>query len=131
MAFGTFDFLHLGHLHYLEKARALGDELVVVVARDENVRKVKGRLPLNGEKDRLRLVRGLRVVDRAVLGDREMRSWGVIKRVRPVAIALGYDQWASVVSLRKELDGAGLSPRVVRIGSFKPGKNSSSRMRVL
>ena len=42
MAFGTFDVLHPGHHFYLEQARKLGDNLVVVVARDANVKKLKG-----------------------------------------------------------------------------------------
>jgi len=68
-------------------------------------------------------------VDRAVLGDRRIRGWGVIKKFHPTAIALGYDQWASIPSLRKGLSEKGLSPRIVRIGSFKPKRNSSTRLR--
>jgi len=129
MAFGTFDFLHPGHVFYLKKAKALGDELIVVVARDRNVLSLKGKKPLNSEKDRLEMVRQLRFVDRAVLGDREMCKWLVIKKSRPTTIALGYDQWASIPSLRQELDAIGLHPRIVRVKSFKPKKNSSSRIR--
>ena len=129
MAFGTFDFLHPGHQFYLKKARALGDRLVVVVARDRNVRIIKGKKPLNSERDRLQLVKQLRFVDEAVLGDRIVRKWSVIKRFHPTAIALGYDQWASVPSLRKELDEKGLNPKIVRIKAFKPKKNNSIRMR--
>ena len=127
MAFGTFDFFHPGHLYFLKKAKALGDELVVVVARDKNVVKIKGRKPLNNEKDRLDLVKSFEFIDKAILGDHELRTWNVIKKIRPTTIALGYDQWASIVSLRKELDEIGLKPRIVRIKSFKPGKNKSSK----
>jgi len=126
MAFGTFDFLHPGHVFYLRKAKSLGDRLVVVVARDRNVKAIKGRKPANHELDRLDMVSQLCFVDRAVLGDREMRKWDVIKRFHPATIALGYDQWASIPSLREELGSVGLSPGIVRIGSFKPGKNSST-----
>ena len=56
MAFGTFDGLHPGHLNFLKQARRLGDSLVVVVARDANVRKIKGRFPRLGEGERLRKV---------------------------------------------------------------------------
>ena len=129
MAFGTFDCVHAGHMFYFKKARALGDHLTVVVAMDSGARKIKGRSPVNGERDRLALVKHIDLVDSAILGDREMRKWGVIKRIHPVAIALGYDQWASVPSLRKELNALGLNPRIVRIKSFKPHKNSSSRLR--
>ena len=127
MAFGTFDFFHPGHLYFLKKAKALGDELVVVVARDKNVVKIKGRKPLNNEKDRLDLVKSFEFIDKAILGDYELRTWNVIKKIHPTTIALGYDQWASIVSLRKELDEIGLKPRIVRIKSFKPGKNKSSK----
>jgi len=125
MAFGTFDCLHAGHLHYLKKAKALGDSLVVVVARDGNVRSIKGKPPRNSGNDRLALVKALSFVDKAVLGDREMRKWAVIKRFHPTVVALGYDQWASIPSLRKELDSIGLNPVIVRIGAFKPKKNKS------
>ena len=41
MAVGVFDLLHAGHLHYVEQAKSLGDELIVVVAHDDTVRKQK------------------------------------------------------------------------------------------
>lgn len=129
MAFGTFDFLHPGHLFYLRKAKALGDFLVVVVARDRNVRLIKGKRPLNSEKDRLQMVKQLRFVDEAVLGDRAVRKWDVIKRFHPTTIAFGYDQWASIPSIRSELGQIGLKPKIVRIKAFKPYKNNSSRLR--
>ncbi|MCX6799045.1 MAG: FAD synthase [Candidatus Diapherotrites archaeon] len=128
MAFGTFDCIHPGHIYYLKKAKSLGDELVVVVARDRNVQSIKGRKASTSEKDRLETVQSLRFVDKAVLGDREMRKWGVIKRFHPVAIALGYDQWASIPPLREELEAAGLRPRIVRIGSYNEHKNSASKL---
>ncbi len=129
MAFGTFDILHPGHEFYLKQAKRLGDKLVVVVARDVNVMKVKGKFPLNNELDRLAIVKGLDFVDEAVLGDREMRKWAVVKRFHPTIIALGYDQWASIPSLRKELAKIGLSPEIVRIKAFKPKKNKSSLLK--
>jgi len=129
MAFGTFDFLHSGHLFYLRQARALGNELVVVVSRDRNARILKGKTPLNNENDRLALVRELKLVDKAVLGDHIVRDWGMIKKFHPAIIALGYDQWASIPSLRKELDEAGLHAEIVRIKPFKPSKNKSSLLK--
>ncbi|MCD4694128.1 adenylyltransferase/cytidyltransferase family protein, partial [bacterium] len=49
MCFGTFDNLHLGHLFYLKEAKKFGDYLVVVIARDNNVKKIKGRCPREDE----------------------------------------------------------------------------------
>ncbi len=129
MAFGTFDILHPGHKFYLKQAKKLGGKLVVVVARDKNVLEVKGKKALNNENDRLAFVTHLSFVDQAVLGDRELRKWAVVKRFHPVTIALGYDQWASILSLRKELAKIGLNPKIVRIKAFKPKKNKSSLLK--
>ena len=54
-------------------------KLVVVVARDENVKKLKGEMPLNNEKKRFALIKSLDFIDEAVLGDRELRKWGGCK----------------------------------------------------
>ena len=129
MAFGTFDILHPGHEFYLKQAKKIGDKLVVVVARDENVKKLKGKLPLNNEMERLALVKSLDFVNEVVLGDREMRKWAVVKRFHPTKIALGYDQWASIPSLRGELAKIGLQPEIVRIKAFEPEKNKSSLLK--
>ncbi|MCL5008495.1 MAG: adenylyltransferase/cytidyltransferase family protein, partial [Candidatus Marsarchaeota archaeon] len=66
MAFGSFDILHPGHIAYLNKARGLGDSLVVVVARDSSIRKIKHREPFFAENDRLRIISSLGMVDKAV-----------------------------------------------------------------
>ncbi len=129
MAFGTFDVLHAGHRHYLRKAKQLGNKLVVVVARDSNVEKIKGKKPVNNEKERLNAVKQLRFVDKAVLGDMQMRKRGIVKRFHPTVIALGYDQWPAIESLRKELNALGLNPLIKRISAFKPSKFKSSKMR--
>ncbi len=120
MAFGTFDLLHSGHSYYLEAARKLGDELVVVVARNKNVLALKGKSPVNSEKVRLEKVGQLSFVDKAVLGDSKVKNWLVVKRFNPAVIALGFDQWPSIPGLRKQLEAVGLKPEIVRIGQFKP-----------
>ncbi|MGQ9749725.1 D-glycero-beta-D-manno-heptose 1-phosphate adenylyltransferase [Desulfosoma sp.] len=67
---GCFDLLHLGHLRYLEEARALGDYLIVAVNSDASVRRIKGgHRPLVDEKARSELVAGLHCVDCVVLFD--------------------------------------------------------------
>ncbi|MDP2974446.1 MAG: adenylyltransferase/cytidyltransferase family protein [Candidatus Diapherotrites archaeon] len=129
MAFGTFDLLHPGHLHYLREAKALGDGLVVVVARDENVLKIKGKKPLNSEQQRLKAVEETGIAEKVVLGDREMRHWEIVRRFHPTVIALGYDQWPAIESLRKELNAVGLRPLIERISAFEPHKYKSSKLK--
>ena len=60
MCCGTFDYLHPGHLSFIEQAAALGDELYVVVARDENVQRIKGHYPDHREEDRKAAIEQLR-----------------------------------------------------------------------
>lgn len=63
ITFGTFDVFHVGHLRVLERARALGDRLVVGVSADAlNISK-KGRAPVFSEDERMAIVGALKVVD--------------------------------------------------------------------
>jgi FAD synthetase len=123
VATGTFDILHPGHLYYLEESRKLGDELFVIVARDANVRhKPKPVLP---EDQRLDMVRLLKPVDHAVLGDLT-DMFAPIKEIDPAIITLGYNQHFSEEQLRQELRSRGLNAEVVRIeGYIGPGISSS------
>ena len=118
LAFGSFDLLHPGHLDYLSKARKLGDTLVVIVGRDDSIRRFKGRDPLFKEKDRVAMVGSLRMVDRAVLGNRISDKNGIyriLKRLRPDVIALGYDQRIDMAELKRRLRLYGLRSRIVGI----------------
>lgn len=113
MAAGVFDLLHTGHLHYLRQARALGEELYVVVARDVSVRERK-RPPITPETMRLELVAALNPVTEAVLGDEE-DHFLTVERVKPDVIALGYDDYHSVEDVRAECKRRGLDVRVERV----------------
>lgn len=63
ITFGTFDVLHVGHLNLLERAKALGEQLIVGVSTDELNRCKKGREPVFPQHERQRLVSALRCVD--------------------------------------------------------------------
>src|SRR3989440_6281898 len=61
---GVFDILHVGHVRYLEQARALGDALVVAINSDRSVRELKGTdRPLMKEDERAEILAALRAVD--------------------------------------------------------------------
>ena len=91
MVFGTFDLLHPGHLNFMIQAKELGHKLIVSVARDINVFKIKGQKCVNDEKQRLKNISLLPIVDKAVLGGLR-EPWEHIRKIRPDIIALGYDQ---------------------------------------
>ncbi|MAK95196.1 MAG: FAD synthase [Euryarchaeota archaeon] len=116
MAVGVFDLLHAGHLHYVEQAKRLGDELVVVVAHDDTVRKQKHE-PITSHELRCRMVSGLKPVDTAMVGNPPTSPiFDILDVVKPDIIALGYDQKHSVDAIREGLDGHGHSHiEVVRV----------------
>ncbi|MFQ6053629.1 MAG: adenylyltransferase/cytidyltransferase family protein [Candidatus Bathyarchaeia archaeon] len=133
LASGAFDLLHYGHIRFLEEAKRLGgpgSKLVVIVARDETVRRLKGRRPIIPEDQRRALVEALKMVDEALLGYEEMDLETVIDRIRPDIIAVGYDQDEIERRTRRIIEERGLDLRVVRIGRFGPEDlNSSSKIK--
>jgi choline-phosphate cytidylyltransferase len=70
ITFGTFDILHIGHLRVIERARALGDRLVVGVSSDALNLAKKGRVAVFPENERLQIVRALAAVDEVFLEQR-------------------------------------------------------------
>lgn len=88
---GCFDLLHLGHVDYLEKARNLGDKLVVGLNTDASVKRLKGEeRPLQDEMARARIMASLLFVDAVVLFD-EDTPYNLIKFVQPDVLVKGDD----------------------------------------
>ncbi|MDR3283435.1 MAG: FAD synthase [Candidatus Methanoplasma sp.] len=106
MASGVFDILHTGHVSYLEQAKSMGDELVVVVACDDTVRKRKHE-PITPEGMRVRIVGSLKSVDRAVVG-KGGDMFDTVREVAPDIIVLGFDQTFDVGELEGELARKGM-----------------------
>lgn len=113
MASGVFDILHTGHISYLEQAKAMGDELYVVVASDNTVRKNKHE-PITPERMRLRIVSALKPVDVAVLGHDDGDIYAILDEIRPDIIVLGFDQRFDEERLSQQLKGRGFDIRVER-----------------
>jgi rfaE bifunctional protein nucleotidyltransferase chain/domain len=81
---GTYDILHVGHANYLEKARALGDFLIVGVDSDKKVQKRKGpNRPIVPEEERLLMLAHLRHVDALVLKGVDEQQHHLMKMVKP------------------------------------------------
>ena len=128
MAFGSFDILHEGHKHYLREAKSYGDYLIVVVARDSNILKFKGREPRNNENYRLEQVKKLELVDKAVLGHKD-DILEVVKEFSPDVICLGYDQkTVDEGKLKLELEKRNLKAKVVRAKPYKEDVYKSSKL---
>ncbi len=93
---GSFDLLHIGHLHHLKWSKKQGDILVVAVNSDKEVRFRKGPTrPRENEKDRTALVSALRIVDYALIaewrsGKIDDISYTLARKLSPDVIVLGY-----------------------------------------
>ena len=128
MIFGTFDILHAGHVYVFTEARKLGDRLVVVVARDSTVKKVKGQRPFHHESERVALLNHIDLIDEVCLGDKK-DMYKVIREIRPEIIALGYDQAAFVPEMQKMLGQFKISTRIVRLNKYRNGRHKSSNIK--
>lgn len=117
VAQGTFDILHPGHVHYLEEAAAMGDELYVIVARSTNVDHKEA--PICPATQRRDVVDALAVVDEAILGH-ESDIFAPIEALEPDVIALGHDQNHDADAIRDELDRRGIDCEVRRADAREP-----------
>lgn len=117
VAQGTFDILHPGHVHYLERSAALGDRLEVIVSRRTNVdHKRPPILPASQRRD---VVAALAAVDAARVGDPE-DIFVPIEEIRPDVITLGFDQHHDPEAIAAELAERGIDCEVRRIGPRPP-----------
>ncbi len=130
MLFGTFDFLHKGHVHFFRQARKLARNpyIIVSVARDVNVQKIKGKKPLYNQEQRIKEVIKNSLVDKVILGGLHNHLLHILKE-RPNIIALGYDQIAYTKGLKKELAAKGLDVRVIRLLPHKQHVYKSSLLK--
>lgn len=125
---GGFEVIHQGHLYTIDKAKSLGDVLVVAVARNSTIRRRKKREPVASESERMRLLSSLRQVDVAILGV-EGDIYETLERVRPDIVALGYDQYHSESDVTREASRRGMKLKVVRLDSPYPMIKTSRMLR--
>jgi D-glycero-beta-D-manno-heptose 1-phosphate adenylyltransferase len=110
---GVFDLLHPGHVRYLQRARALGDALIVGLNSDRSVRQVKGPLrPITPEQERGELLGALACVDAVTLFD-EPTPHGLIAAVQPDVLVKGADWGPNDIVGRDLVEARG--GRVVRV----------------
>jgi cytidyltransferase-like protein len=120
MLFGTFDGLHKGHLNLFKQARRLSRDsfLIVSVARDKNVKRIKGKLPFLDEEKRLKELKKIKIIDKVLLANIK-NYFSHIKKEKPSIIALGYDQKAYIEELKRDIKKNKMSVKLVRLKPFK------------
>jgi len=132
LASGAFELIHPGHIRFLEEAKRLGgsgSKLIVVVARDETIRRRKGREPILGEEARRYLVSMLKPVDEAILGSTPLSFEKVIEEVKPDIVVFGYDQDDLMREFREFAERRGLNVEIAKISSrFSSDLSSTSEI---
>lgn len=104
---GVFDLLHVGHVRYLQQARALGDALVVAINSDRSVRKLKGdSRPVICEQERAEILAALRQVTYVTIFD-DISPRALIASVLPDVLAKGGDWGLDEIHGREEVEAAG------------------------
>ncbi len=110
---GVFDLIHVGHLRYLQRARALGDSLIVGLNSDRSVRGIKGPdRPITPEDERAEIVGALSCVDAVVIFDEETPH-PLIAALQPDVLVKGADWPADAIVGRDVVEARG--GRVVRV----------------
>jgi len=129
MVFGTFDIFHKGHISFMEQAKQYGDFLIVVIARDKTVEKVKGVQSYNKEKIRMKMIINSGLAEKVILGDLKDR-YAAIKKYKPEIICLGYDQKFFIDKLKNKLSEFGLNKtKIIRLKSYYPQIYKSSKLK--
>ncbi len=130
MVFGVFDGLHKGHQFFLEQAKKLGTDLIIVVTIDKVVEELKNKVPRFNLKKRIEDLRQLAITNKIVSGDEKNGSWKIIKKFKPDIIALGYDQKDLALNLSQYLLAVDFPrPEIKFIKSFNPKIYKSSLFR--
>ena len=119
---GCYDLLHPGHVRLLERARDLGDVLILALNSDASVRRMKGpSRPVISESERAAMVLALAAVDAVTLFDEDTPR-ELIGEVLPDVLIKGAD-WAHFIAGREEVEAAG--GRVLTV-SLEPGYSTTN-----
>lgn len=120
---GVFDLIHVGHVRYLEQARALGDRLLVAINSDRSVHQLKGETrPIFSERERAEILAALRMVDYVTVFD-DVSPRTLIAKLLPDVLVKGGDYRLDEIHGREEVEGAG--GRVISL-PFVDGASTTS-----
>lgn len=121
---GCFDLLHVGHVTLLERAKRLGDLLIVAINSDQSMRALKGPTrPIVAQRDRALVVAALESVDYVTVFS-QLTPERLIARLRPQILVKGRDWGASEIVGRQVVEANG--GRVIRVPLLKG--HSTSRL---
>lgn len=127
MVAGNFDVIHPGHIYFLTEASKLG-KVTVVVARDETIKKFKGRTAIFNEDERKLILENLKMVEKVIIGDKKDFFTPVLNE-NPDIIFLGPDQYSSWIEER--INKSGLNTKIMRLDKRLPYSSSELKKKFL
>ena len=125
---GVFDIIHMGHIHYLSKAAAMGDVLIIGLNTDASVKKFKGKnRPINKQSDRAGVLSALGFVDYIVYFSEETPA-KIIKQVKPDVLVKGSDYKLNEIVGADFVQSCGGKVRRIKLLS---GRSTSGIIKIL
>ena len=125
---GCFDILHIGHLRYLQKAKRLGDVLIVAINSDDSVRAIKGdKRPLVPEDERAEILAALECVDYVMIFS-ELDPIQFLRELHPDIHVKGGDYSPDQVIEREAVESLGGE---LRLMPGIPGKSTSNLIELI
>lgn len=129
---GCFDIIHVGHIVFLEKAKKLGDTLIVLLESDKNVRETKGKnRPINNQKNRARILSSLKMIDKIVKlpymkSDQDYLK--IIQKIKPDFIAVsGNDKNLDKKKEQAKITGS----KIIKVTELIPDQSTSRILKIL
>lgn len=116
ITFGTFDVFHIGHLRILERARQLGNYLIVGVSTDQMNFDKKGRYPIYSQHERLDIIQALKSVDEVFLEESLALKREYLQKYRADVLVMG-DDWAGKFDEFKDICRVEYLPRTPSIST--------------
>jgi glycerol-3-phosphate cytidylyltransferase len=118
ITFGTFDVFHVGHVNILERAKSLGDTLIVGISTDELNFSKKQRFPLCAEQDRYKIVQSLSFVDEVFYERSLEKKREYIEYYKADVLAMG-DDWQGKFDMFTDICEVVYFPRTPSISTSK------------
>jgi FAD synthetase len=122
---GCFDILHYGHIYFLKQARALGDNLIVAIESDKNIRKLKGKnRPIQNQNQRKEILESLKFVDKAIILPNEMKDKNYFKFVETIKPQIIAVTKGDPLLIKKQDQAESIGAKVVEIAKIKAPSTS-------
>lgn len=116
ITFGTFDVFHIGHINILERAKSLGDVLIVGISSDELNYSKKQRNPIYSEEDRLKIIQSLKFVDEVFIEHSLEKKREYIEYYKADILAMGND-WEGKFDMFNDICEVTYFPRTPSIST--------------